>query len=205
MSIERVKQRLARKMRTGDQKNVTLSSEELREVVESIEEAYDAGGPDPQTAVNTGAIAANALDIAAIPRIRSFDTAVTNAEILNMGSGVPIQLLSAPGESYMVLDVFMTVTAFAVNYSGTYNLIVSKVDQVSGLYEINSTFARSINFFNGAAGEVKRMPRYEDLSAGFVAEGLEPSNDILLSASAAVGGGDASNRYTFTVVYMLLP
>lgn len=156
------------------------------------------GSADPQTAINTAAIAA-------IPRIRSFDTAVTNAEILNMGSGVPILLLGAPGETYMLLDVFMTVTSFAVNYSGVYNLIVSKVDQVSGLYEINSTFARSINFFNGAAGEVKRMPRYEDLSDGFVAEGLESTNEIFLSASAAVGGGDASNRYTFTVVYMLLP
>ena len=164
----------------------------------ALKAALQAAVADPQTAINTAAIAA-------IPRIRSFDTAVTNAEILNMGSGVPIPLLGAPGETYMLLDVFMTVTSFAVNYSGVYNLIVSKVDQVSGLYEINSTFARSINFFNGAAGEVKRMPRYEDLSAGFVAEGLESTSEIFLSASAAVGGGDASNRYTFTVVYMLLP
>ena len=194
-------------MRTGDQKNVTLSSEELREVVESIEEAYDAGGPDPQTAINTtdiatntSGIAANALDIAALNLLQIQKTALTQSELDVLDSS-PTVILPNPGVPYMVHDVVFTFSGTA--YAGA-NVEVGELTTEVG------TFSQLASLVIGAGAVVDRyykMIRFSTTQVG----GANDQGTTVSANSLQIymqggdpSGGGADSRLTVWVYWSYL-
>lgn len=195
MSITRLKQLLTRKVRKGDPKGITIASEELRLMLNEIE----AGGTDPQTAINTGNIANNTGAIANIPAIQIETTEIPDGDLLFANSG-PITVLANPGRPFAVIGAFLQFTTTnSGGYLGTWTIDIGISGQPP-LYTVPSAALESNNFVSGGVtNDVKAFPVGTAIGA-FV----NTTNNLELTTSADPTGGNSANTFNVHIYYYLI-